>query len=86
MAALLDVVISRLLANVPGVELPFTYTVRAFRSAICGGQDITGCLAYLAIWFVVATLLTLVLFQVRTRRIRAKQPTLMVWLEEHSLA
>ena len=66
--------------------VPFTYTVRAFRSAICGGQDITGCLAYLAIWFVVATLLTLVLFQVRTRRIRAKQPTLMVWLEEHSLA
>ena len=66
--------------------VPFTYTVRAFRSAICGGPDITGCLAYLAIWFVVATLLTLVLFQVRTRRIRAKQPTLMVWLEEHSLA
>ena len=26
-AALLDVVISRLLANVPGVELPFTYSV-----------------------------------------------------------
>ncbi len=26
-AAVLDVVIGRLLANVPGVELPFTYTV-----------------------------------------------------------
>ena len=66
--------------------VPFTYTVRAFRSAIAGGQDITGCLLYLAVWLVVFTALTLVVFQVRTRRIRAKQPTLMVWLEEHSLA
>ena len=66
--------------------VPFTYTVQAFRSAICGGTDITGCLAYLAVWLVVFTILTLVLFQVRTRRIRRGQPTLMVWLEEHSLA
>ena len=66
--------------------VPFTYTVRAFRSAIAGGQDITGCLVYLGVWFVVFTALTLVVFHVRTRRIRAKQPTLMVWLEEHSLA
>lgn len=66
--------------------VPFTYTVRAFRSAIAGGPDITGCLAYLAVWLVVFTILTLVLFQVRTRRIRKGQPTLMVWLEEHSLA
>ncbi len=66
--------------------VPFTYTVRAFRSAIAGGTDITGCLAYLAVWFVASTLLTLVVFQVRTRRIRAHQPTLMVWLEEHRLA
>lgn len=29
---------------------------------------------------------TLVVFHVRTRRIRRGQPTLMVWLEEHSLA
>lgn len=66
--------------------VPFTYTVRAFRSAIAGGPDITGCLVYLAAWLVVFTVLTLVLFQVRTRRIRKGQPTLMVWLEEHSLA
>ena len=66
--------------------VPFTYTVRAFRSAIAGGQDITGCLVYLGVWFVVFTALTLVVFHVRTRRIRRGQPTLMVWLEEHSLA
>lgn len=66
--------------------VPFTYTVQAFRSAICGGESITGCLVYLGVWFVVATLLTLVVFQVRTRRIRRGQPTLMVWLEEHRLA
>ena len=66
--------------------VPFTYTVQAFRSAIAGGPDITGCLVYLAVWLVVFTILTLVLFQVRTRRIRKGQPTLMVWLEEHRLA
>ena len=60
--------------------VPFTYSVTAFRRAICGGQDIGGCLAYLAVWLAVFTLLTIVVFVVRAKRIRAQKPTLMVWL------
>ena len=66
--------------------VPFTYSVTAFRRAICGGQDIGGCLAYLAVWLAVFTLLTIVVFVVRAKRIRAQKPTLMVWLERHRLA
>ena len=66
--------------------VPFTYTVTAFRRAICGGESVTGCLAYLAVWLVVFTLLTVLVFTVRARRIRAEKPTLMVWLEQHRLA
>ena len=46
----------------------------------------TGCLVYLAVWLVVFALLTIVVFTVRARRIRAEKPTLMVWLERHRLA
>ena len=66
--------------------VPFTYTVTAFRRAICGGGSVTGCLAYLAVWLVVFTLLTILVFTVRARRIKAEKPTLMVWLEQHRLA
>ena len=66
--------------------VPFTYTVTAFRRAICGGESVTGCLAYLAVWLVVFTLLTILVFTVRARRIKAEKPTLMVWLEQHRLA
>ncbi|WP_283129313.1 YhgE/Pip family protein, partial [Allofournierella massiliensis] len=66
--------------------VPFTYTVTAFRRAICAGEDVTGCLAYLAVWLVVFTLLTILVFAVRAKRIKAEKPTLMVWLEEHHLA
>ena len=66
--------------------VPFTYTVTAFRRAICGGESVRGCLVYLAVWLAVFTLLTIVVFAVRARRIRAEKPTLMVWLEAHRLA
>ena len=66
--------------------VPFTYTVTAFRRAICGGGSVTGCLAYLAVWLVVFTLLTILVFTVRARHIKAEKPTLMVWLEQHRLA
>ena len=66
--------------------VPFTYTVTAFRRAICAGEDVTGCLAYLAVWLAVFTLLTILVFAVRAKRIKAEKPTLMVWLEEHHLA
>ena len=66
--------------------VPFTYTVTAFRRAICGGEAVGGCLAYLALWLVVFTLLTVLVFALRASRIKAEKPTLMVWLEEHGLA
>ena len=53
--------------------VPFTYTVTAFRRAICGGGSVTGCLAYLAVWLVVFTLLTILVFTVRARRIKAEK-------------
>ena len=63
-----------------------TYTVKAFRSAICAGQDVSGCALYLALWAAVFTLLTLVVFAVRAKHIRAGKPTLTPWLEGHRLA
>ena len=42
--------------------------------------------SYLAVWLVVFTLLTILVFTVRARRIKAEKPTLMVWLEQHRLA
>ena len=66
--------------------VPFTYTVKAFRSAICAGQDVSGCALYLAVWALVFTLLTLVVFTVRAKHIRAGRPTLTPWLERHRLA
>lgn len=66
--------------------VPFTYTVTAFRSTISGGEDITGCLVFLLVLFLVFSVLTLLEFQIRTRRIEAKKPLLMDWLETHGLA
>ena len=66
--------------------VPFTYTVKAFRSTIAGGESITGCLQYLAVWMVVFSLLTLVVFQIRSYKIKHQKSTLMHWLEQHSLA
>ena len=66
--------------------VPFTYTVKAFRSAICAGQDVSGCAVYLAAWALVFTLLTLAVFTVRAKHIRDGKPTLTPWLERHRLA
>ena len=66
--------------------VPFTYTVKAFRSTIAGGESVAGCLQYLAVWLVVFSLLTILVFQIRSRRIKQQKPTLMDWLEHHHLA
>ena len=66
--------------------VPFTYTVKAFRSTISKGEDITGCLIFLLILFLVFSVLTLIEFKIRTRRIEAGKPLLMDWLESHGLA
>lgn len=65
--------------------VPFTYTVQAFRSTISGGEDITGCLIFLVILFVVFSVMTLTEFRIRTKRIREGKPLLMDWLEAHRL-
>lgn len=66
--------------------VPFTYTVTAFRRAICGGESITGCIAYLALWLLVFTLMTILVFALRAKRIQTDKPTFMAWLEKHRLA
>lgn len=65
--------------------VPFTYTVKAFRSTISGGTDITGCLVFLLILFIVFSVLTLTEFLIRTKRLREGKPLLMDWLEAHRL-
>ena len=66
--------------------VPFTYTVEAFRSTIAGGESIMNAVIYLLIWFVVFNLLTLIVFQIRARRIKSNKETLDQWLEVHGLA
>ena len=66
--------------------VPFTYTVKAFRSAISGGGSIRGCLIFLLILFLVFTGLTILEFTVRARKMQEGKNTWMVWLEERGLA
>ena len=66
--------------------VPFTYTVKAFRSTVAGGESVAGCLQYLIMWLIVFSLLTIVVFQIRSYRIKQQKPTLMDWLEHHHLA
>ncbi|HIX29119.1 MAG TPA: YhgE/Pip domain-containing protein [Candidatus Blautia stercoravium] len=66
--------------------VPFTYTVEAFRSTISGGESIQGAIVFLAVIFVVFTALTILEFQIRTKKIRAKKHTLDEWLETKGLA
>ena len=66
--------------------VPFTYTVEAFRSTIAGGESIQNAVIFLLIWFVIFNLLTVLVFQIRTRRIKSHKGTLDHWLEVHGLA
>ena len=66
--------------------VPFTYTVTAFRSTISGGENIDSCLAFLVILFLIFTLLTILEFQVRAKKIENGKSTWMDWLEVHRLA
>ena len=66
--------------------VPFTYTVEAFRSTISGGESIRHACLILGIWFVVFTALTIVEFQIRTKRVKENKVTLYSWLEEKGFA
>lgn len=66
--------------------VPFTYTVQAFRSTICGGESILTPVIFLTVLWLFFTLLTVIEFQLRARRIKAGHPILADWLEEKGLA
>jgi putative membrane protein len=66
--------------------LPFSYTVDAFRSTISGGQSIATSVGVLLGLTVVFTLLTIVVFQIRAKKIKAGKPTFEHWLEEKGIA
>lgn len=66
--------------------LPFTYTVNAFRSTISGGESIMGSVLVLGIFFVLFTLLTIITFQFRSKRIAENKGILLDFLEENGLA
>ena len=66
--------------------VPFTYTVQAFRSTIAGGESIQKDCMILAAWFIVFTVLTIVEFRFRAKRIKGGKPILSDWLEEKGLA
>ena len=65
--------------------LPFTYTVDAFRSTICGGESIATTVYVLLGITVVFSLLTILLFNIRAKKIQNKKRLLSDWLEEYGL-
>ncbi|MCH1983503.1 YhgE/Pip domain-containing protein [Ruminococcus sp. OA3] len=66
--------------------LPFTYTVDGFRSTIAGGTSITKeCLILLAL-LLIFTICTVLIFQFRTRRIRAGKKCILDFMEKKGLA
>lgn len=66
--------------------LPFSYTVEAFRSTISGGGSIKNAVMVLIAIFIVFTVLTILLFQVRTTRIKKGKPTVYDFIDKKGLA
>ena len=66
--------------------VPFTYTVKAFRSTIAGGESVESCIVFMLILFVVFSILSIMVFRGRARKIKAGKPTLHDWLDAHHLA
>lgn len=66
--------------------VPFTYTVDAFRSTISGGQSIATDMIVLIVIGIIFTLLTILVFQIRSKRLKAGKPITYQWIEEKGLA
>lgn len=67
--------------------MPFTYSVDGFRAAIAdGGQSIWSYAFVLFGISVVFTLMTILVFRIRTKLTKEKKPFLYDWLEEKGLA
>ena len=74
------------LANALHKYVPFTYSVEAFRSTISGGTSVSGYLTVLGVLAIVFTILTIILFEVRAKRIKENKPLIYTWIEEKGLA
>ncbi len=74
------------LANALHKYVPFTYVVNGFRRAICGAGSIAETAAVMVGIIIVFTLLTILLFHYRTRRIENGKKCAYDFLEEHGLA
>lgn len=66
--------------------MPFTYSVNAFRSAISGGENIGTELGVLIGIAVVFSVLTYILFAVRSRKMAQGKKTAYQWIAEHGMA
>ena len=66
--------------------VPFTYSVDAFRSVICAGESIQTPVIVMCVITIVFTILTIIEFQFRTRRIKAGKPIFHDFLEAKGLA
>lgn len=66
--------------------LPFSYTVEAFRNSISGAGYIYHAVVMLSVIFIVFTVLTIIVFQVRARRIKKGKPVLTDLLTGGGLA
>ena len=75
-------------AFVPKIHdyLPFSYTVTAFRRTIAGSGSITQAVIVLASVAVVFTVLTVLEFQIRAKKIKAGKKVAIDWLEAKGLA
>lgn len=65
--------------------LPFSYTVNAFRNTIAGDQSVLPCIIVLVSIIVVFSILTLLLFNIKAKKIKNNKPTLFDLLEERGL-
>lgn len=66
--------------------VPFTYTVNAFRSTISGGESVVPELIVLLGITLVFTAFTIIVFEIRAKRIAEDKPIVYEWIEKKGLA
>lgn len=66
--------------------LPFSYSIDAFRSTISGSGSIKEEVIVLSMIFILCTILTSLIFNLRAKRIKAGKPFLFEFLEKGGLA
>ncbi len=66
--------------------MPFTYTVNAFRSTIGGGESCTLCVAILLCILLISSLLTIILFCIRSKEEETGHKSIYNYMEEKGFA